>query len=278
MLTSDEVHKEQLIYFAQHLIDSELLPSPEEMIVKYIAKGCPEIETPHPLISTIPIATTWREICDITAKTFIYDKEDHKQKTHLIARVIRDIYKITKGRSVAIAPYSRETGFDITLEQLVDRLEVTKATRHMEPGTRARIKISLFYMLVVMCLGGGVDGDSIRNFWRDRGIDGTLRRWHYLVKYHETLAYRGPFATMAEMTVVQSGRNYSRGLYWDALHSIYLTYVDFLFSEDRHFADLRTALGAHPLAGRIIRPSEVQWTTELREITRPETFLKIEEP
>src|SRR5687767_6928747 len=44
LLTTDKLQRETLIFFAQHLFESDLLPSPEELIVRYIKSGCPAIE------------------------------------------------------------------------------------------------------------------------------------------------------------------------------------------------------------------------------------------
>lgn len=70
---------------------------------------------------------------------------------------------------------------------------------------------------------------------------------------------------MAYMTLAQSKGKYSRGMFWDSLHSFYLTYVDFLFSEDEHFQDLKTSLGDHPNAFKIQKLSEVKWSFQDRK-------------
>src|SRR5206468_1212613 len=73
MLTSDEATRESLITFAQHLFESDLLPSPEELIIRYVGSGCPKVEQEYPLVSTGSFAAAWRDICAIKEKTLIFD-------------------------------------------------------------------------------------------------------------------------------------------------------------------------------------------------------------
>jgi hypothetical protein len=75
LLTRDRDRKESLLYFSQHLFARELMPSPEEMLIKYVEAGCPEIEKQYPLVSNIKWSKTWRALSDIKEKTYIYDQK-----------------------------------------------------------------------------------------------------------------------------------------------------------------------------------------------------------
>lgn len=75
LLTRDQVRKESLLHFSQHLFARELMPSPEEMLVKYIEVGCPLVEKQYPLVSSFKWSKTWRDLSDIKEKTYIYNQE-----------------------------------------------------------------------------------------------------------------------------------------------------------------------------------------------------------
>lgn len=265
LLTSNDVRKEELIYFSQHLFHEELMPSPEEMVIKYIEQGCPLVEQQRPLISESSLAETWRDLCKTPQKTFIYDKEDLKKKNKIIVDANKTLHVITKSRDLITDLKDPTIGFDISLEGMVDNLSWVKEGEHVSAEGRKIYKLSIYFMLIMLCSEVGVDPDTTRRFWNKVGINGTAERVCYLMKHHETLVHRGPIVQMAYMTLAQSKGKYSRGMFWDSLHSFYLTYVDFLFSEDEHFYDLKTSLSDHPNALKIQKLSEAEWSFQDRE-------------
>nr|VFJ63175.1 MAG: hypothetical protein BECKDK2373C_GA0170839_110411 [Candidatus Kentron sp. DK] len=263
--TTDEQRREELIYFSQHLFSKQLLPSPEELLVAYISQGSPLVEKPRALISNSPFAVTWRDICLDTRKTFILDHEEIRRRTRMITSIVKDLHRLTRNRDIALNRYEPHVAWDISLAQVVTNLTWVKKGETPSDFELSLYKISAFYILFLLCAEIGVDPVPIRNFWAKIGIESTMERFRYILKYHETLVHRGPIAVMAYMTLIQARKKFSRGIYWDSLHSFYLTYVDLMLSEDEHFVELRDALPKGVNALKIQKTSELHWTFHERE-------------
>ena len=159
-----------------------------------------------------------------------------------------------------MAPYGRE----LLHEKLVNRLTFIRVGEELTDYNRRLYKISIFYILFLLCAGVGPHPEAIDAFCAARKMLGTAERLKYLLSEHETLVWRGSVAQMAVMALVQADGPYSRGLFWDCFHAFYLTYVSILFSKDQHFSALRVALKDHPNGQKIIKPSEQAWTHETR--------------
>lgn len=264
MNTSDADRRERLIFFSQHLFSEDLLPSPEELLVSYIEQGCPRNERRRDLRSTADIASVWKGICQDTRKTLIFDHDEIRSRFKMLIPVTRDVHRITRNRSIRLDRYTHEEYLDTSLDQLVRNLSWVKGKKNIDDRTYKIHKLAIFYILFFLCAEVGVHPEPIRRFWARLGINDTLERIRYIMSEHEVLAARGPIAVMALMTYVQTNGKFSRGVYWDSLHSVYLTYVDWLFSEDPHFKDLRDEFSDHPYWFRIHIPSECQWVTHER--------------
>ena len=265
LLTNDDERKEEIIYFSQHLFHNELMPSPEEMIIKYIEQGCPKVEKQRTLISEAAIAEIWRDLCKTPQKTFIYDRDDLKKKNKLIVDINNKLHKIIRNSDLTIDLGNDTLLHGVSLERMVNSLSWVKAGEHISQEDRKIYKLSIFYMLIMLCSEVGVDPLSTQKFWSKLGIDDTAERAYYLIKNYETLVHRGPIVQMAYMVYAQRNSKYSRGLFWDSLHAFYLTYVDYMFSEDEHFQDLKNNISEHPNSLKIHKLSEVEWSFEERE-------------
>ena len=93
-----------------------------------------------------------------------------------------------------------------------------------------------------------------------------------MIQNYEVLVYRGPFVEMALMAYTQVDNNIrsNRGLLFDCLHTIYLTYVDIFITNDNHFIKLRD-LHPYPSLLKIFHIDELSFniynrTIELRNI------------
>lgn len=266
LLTRNLDRKEDLIGLAQHLLDKDLLPSHEEMLIKYLEQDCPLEEQQRPLISQSSMAITWRKLYEIPEKTFVYDEFGLRMKSRGIALVMRDLYKLLRNHRILLAPYTNDKIYNVTLEQLTSRLTFVKEAGELDDFHRNIYKIAIFYILFLLCAGVGFHPEAINQFWAQRKLTNTIERLMYILDEYETLVYRGPIAQMALMTLVQSAGKYSRGLFWDCLHAFYLTYTNIFFAEDNHFNQLRTALHDHPNAEKILKPSELPWVRHTRSI------------
>ncbi|MBU1207741.1 MAG: hypothetical protein KKH04_12550 [Proteobacteria bacterium] len=273
LLTGDDEQKEKIIHFCQYLFHEELLPSPEELLIAYIQRGCPEIEPAGKLQSSSRLAEIWRDLCANPVKTFIYNKEDLKRRVRIVARVSKDLSRLTKNADVLLSPYGTGIGTDITLEGIVNNLPRVKSGELIEIEKKKLYKIAIFYLMFVLCAELGLDPVPIKKFWRSLGIHKTRDRIKYALENLEMLVHRGPMAQMAYMTLVQTSVKFSRGLFWDCLHSTYLTYVDYFWTEDEHFLAMKQRLSWYPNSYKIFKLSEAKWSFHERENPRAESYI-----
>jgi hypothetical protein len=250
--TTDASRREQLIFYIQHLCHGDLLNTPSEFIINYISKGCPLIEKKYDFKSHTSLAATWSDICHNPAKTFIYDKKLFDHRT----RNIRQGFKLASRYIESIKLGDKSTHPDVAarlgLDSLLKRLKGIDLSDHT-PREIKRFKTSLILMLIVLCYGIDIDPTPVDQFWARIGITKVADRLAYLVTNHESLVYSGPFALMSEtaLSQLQTGGNPNRGILWDALHSLYLVYVDFLLTADQHFKRLRRN-NRHPNFKKVI--------------------------
>lgn len=263
LLTGDESKKENLLYFSQNLFDRELLPAPEELIIDYIMNNFPLVEQPRDLISKSNIANVWRDIVDIPDKTFIYDKQELKGRMALLKPLNKMLHEIISGNDVPIIVENLKTSTHASIELLMNNLKFLKG----EKATAEQIaiyKISIFYLMLILCAEIGFENVFIQKFWEQIGINKTEERIYYSLSHFEPLIYRGPLAALATMTYCQAQSKFSRGGFFDSLHTFYLTYVDMYFTNDEHFKTLREHLSHHPNSQKIYHMSEVKITNHER--------------
>jgi hypothetical protein len=260
MLTTDKEKRESLIYFCQHLFDAVLLPTPEEIIVEFINNGCPLVEQPRNLISNSNIANIWREISEIKEKTLIYDQDELSKRIKLFIPFSKMLRKIIKNEDVIISPKNKIAGVDVTLNNLIEQLSFVKEGEYVSAENRRLYKLSIFYLMLILCAEVGLNNEAIQNFWVNFGVDRTLDRILFAIKRWERLIHRGPFIEMAIMTRVQNETKFSRGEYFDGLHSIYLPFVDLFITDDQHFLNMREYLKGHPNSRKIVGINELKFT------------------
>lgn len=259
LLISDEVEKEKLIYFLQHLLHRELLPSPEEILIEYIINGFPLIEKERVMSSKSTIAETWRDLVDIPDKTFIYDKEELKKKVNLLKPVNKMIHQIMNNENVPILQTDTTSEIHISLDNLLTRLTFYKDIEHDKERKKIH-KLAIFYMSFILCAEVGFENHFIQKFWKMLGIDSTEDRIYYALKNFEPLVNQGPLVVMAKMAYIQSKVKFSRGVFFDSLHAFYITYVDKFYTNDAHFKAFRNELGDHPNAMKIFHFDELKFT------------------
>jgi hypothetical protein len=112
--------------------------------------------------------------------------------------------------------------------------------------------MSALLIFIILCCGIDIDRTPTNAFWDKLGIKDPQNRMDYVLKNYEILIYRGPFPIIANMVLVQleKGGKPTRGIFWDALHSIYLIYTDYFFTSDEHFKKMRESY-EHPIFKRI---------------------------
>lgn len=257
--TTRETRREELIFLSQNLFAHNLLASPEELLVSYIRKGCPEREKTIDLTSSSQLADTWREVCADTRKTLLVDGDELRRRFNMVATITRDLHHLTRHREIALDRYASHIGWDVSLEGMVNNLSWIRNGDSPTPFERRLYKLSVFYILFLLCAEIGVDPEPVKKFWNDVGLQETVDRARYILANYEVLVHRGPIIVMAYMTIVQAAKKFSRGVYWDSLHAFYLPYVNYMLSEDQDFVELKSVLPSPPNAEKIQKPSEMQW-------------------
>lgn len=258
LMTPDVKRREQLLYFCQHLFSRELLPSPTELIIAYIDQGMPKVETPRTLVSKTPMSDTWRDLVDDRRRTFSIDRDELKHRVDIKRGVSKEINKLIRNGDRLIDPNSSFAGADFSLSSLVRQLPIPDSKGKLSKIELLSLKVSLYYILLILCAEADLDNMPIKEFWEKKGIDSTLDRISYVVKELPLLVYQGPFFLMAGMTIQQANRTHSRGVWFDSLHSIYLTYVDMFCTGDAHFKELRDIIPEPVLRRKVHHMSEIK--------------------
>jgi len=200
LMTSDVKRREKLIYFCQHLFSRELLPSPTELIIAYIEQSMPKVETPRALVSKTPMADTWRDLVDDRRRTFSIDRDELKHRVDIKRGVSKEINKLIRNGDRLIDPNSSFAGADFSLSSLVRELPIPNSKGKLSKIELLSLKVSLYYILLILCAEADLDNMPIKEFWEKKGIDSTFDRISYVVKELPLLVYQGPFFLMAGMT------------------------------------------------------------------------------
>lgn len=260
LLTTEAERRKTLIDFCQHLFSRELLPAPDELIVGFIEAGMPREEPRRDLTSASSLAKAWSEIVDDKSRTLIYPEELIRSKGNALKEVTKEIFRVVKDEDVVLSPDLFHAKIDMSISQLVKEAERTMALYSLGEETVFR-KVALFYCLLLLCAEVDFDNQATKEFWERLGIQSTQSRVEYVISNLPMLIVRGPFVMMAYMTMCQRQPKYSRGLWFDALHAIYLSYVEVLFSNDEHFQNLRDRINEKRLSQKIQVLSEVELVT-----------------
>lgn len=257
LMTSDEARREEILYFCQHLFSRELLPSPAELIIPYIHQGMPKVEKVRELKSTSRMAYVWRDLVDDRNKTFKLDHKEVRERSKLIQLFTKNVHELIKHGDLVVGSDKAFLGLDCSLSNLVKELSFIKSG---EPASRDQIlsyKVALYYIMLVLCAEADFDNQPIKDFWQKLGIDSTADRVAYVLRELPLLVHRGPFCVMAYMTISQASGKYPRGVWFDSLHSIYMTYVDKIFTTDGHFQGLRDIIPEPILKQKIHHMDEI---------------------
>ena len=267
LLTGDDSKKEQIIFYSQHLFHDKLINFPSEFILNFIRQGCPLYETKYDFHSKLPMAKTWENLCNDTRLTFIYEKDILKEKSKIIQDTSKQLNKIINRIVLDLDTDDLEYQYQQLLDRYHKRFRDIK--RRTDKVAIKIQKITMLFMFFILCLEVELDNTAIREFWRQRSINGTFDRLDYLLHNYKILVHRGPFAEMALMayTQISEGMKSNRGLFFDCLHCIYLPYIDFFVTRDDHFRKLRDN-SDHILFTRIVHMDEIQVVTHKRKVVK----------
>lgn len=274
LLTTEEIKRESLIHFSQHLFEPDLLPSPEELIVQYIKSGCPESEAEYPLISRGIFSDSWRDICSIKEKTLKYEPKLITEKTKVLRDIARLFHEFTKSNSIDISDTEEIAGLQVSIQQVLDRYSVIPAEYREDFETIRHLRLVAFFVLMILCAGATIDGEVINNFWKKQGARSMQDRIDIVFTQFPQLLFRGPFHQIAHMTHYQSDEKFTRGVYFDSLHTVYSIYADKFLTCDEHFRTFRERLKeGYPFVEKIRHLDELQFTSTVRTNPPVDSFL-----
>lgn len=240
-LTSNVKRKTELFDFSRSLFYKELMPSIEELIINYINNGLPTIEQRYELKSKSIFSKHWKKACKNTSYFFEPNVKDLKTHT-LYYRFLGEYFvKTNKG-------YVLDFNVNISVEGKefeMKKIESAFSNYKTKIGEESFKKYEQYYylsfqlVLIIFCYGINFNQRITENYWKAIGISNLNDRINYVVENMPELFYRGPISNITHMILMQANTHSTRGVYFDALHSVYITYSDLYFSDDKHFDNLK---------------------------------------
>ena len=217
-----------------------MLKSPAEFILDYIHAGCSYEGTKFTLESSMPLSKVWADLCDDNRRTFIFNDHEFKKS----AKRLREGFATAQKMVNLAEPSSADPAWlieaSIALDTLAREMK-TSSYELMSDVNKKCIKVGMMLMLFVLCHGIGFDDPIVEVYWKKMKLKNTVDRFMHLFIHYESLLYQGPVAFMSYLIVsqMQPGGKATRGVLWDALHSIYLFHTDIFLSADQHFKILQ---------------------------------------
>lgn len=238
LMTSNEIEREKLVFYMQNALYPKLIFSPSELIINFIKAGCPEYEPKKSIFTKLPIGDTWEDICQDNRKTFNFDTEDLKKRTKSIQRLFKRVDRAILDTVVE----KKLSGSELKelADSIYNNLNLSRDNNNNKDSEKI-FKLAIIFISVILCAGIQLDNTPIEKFWEKLRISDIEKRITYIFNHYEILVHRGPFLSMALMAYNQivEDKKPNRGLFWDALHSLYLPYIDILLTKDKHFKELQ---------------------------------------
>ena len=260
--TSDFEKRDRIVRLSQRLFSEDLLAAPEEVIIHYINMGFPLEEPRIRLKSQCNFSDVWKDVVRNPDKQINIGIEELKARNKAIRGFTKLIHKVMNGDDNIVFPKTEAGEFNYSLESMLNGMAFIKEGEPYSEEARKVFKLAIVYLITLICCQVGPASEVTERFWSKLGHHRTSCRINYALNNWEPLIYRGPLSTLAHMAYCQSQVRFSRGVYNDSLHAMYLNYTDKLFSSDAHFKDLRQALKQTPYENRIILMSEIGLTKE----------------
>jgi len=263
--TKDEERRYDLFDFSRCLFYDHLIKSPEEIIVNYIQSGCPSIEKSYCLDSSDSglFAKEWREACKDIRFVFQPDIKQLNERTKSLQFFGKYLYKKQKGYELKSYQELIDQSYQllgIRLESLLKRL--FDEFENITEEKKQFVSIVFHVALITVCYGITLNQQIIESYWNSLGIPKPLSRIEWLVENSISLFFRGPVTNIAKMMILQSTGKYSRGLFFDSLHSAYITYSDLYFTADDHFINFKNTI-ADPNMLKIVHTNEMVFETPI---------------
>lgn len=257
-LTNNEERRRELFDFSRCLFYKDLMPSVEELLINYINNGLPNIEERYKLKSKSIFSRHWRKSCQNLSYFFEPELADLKRHTEYYRFLGEYFIKTNNGyvlnfvEDISLDGKKLEMGkIQTSFQKLISELSDEEYKEHEQ-----YINLSFKLVLIVFCYGINFNQQMTENFWKKIGIENPNDRISYVVEKIPDLFYRGPISNITKMILLQANSKSTRGVYFDALHSVYITYSDFYFSDDEHFNNLKQTI-KDPNMFKIKKVSEV---------------------
>lgn len=260
-LTKDEERRYDLFDFSRCLFYDTLICSPEEIIVNYIKSGCPVIENQYELNSESLFAKEWTMACENIEYKFQPDRNQIEEySAHL--RFMGEYFVKTK-KGYTLKSYH-------SIDDISDKLNGTflkhiyeKLLQHFDNEADENIKNYIAYsmqiVMIILCYGISYDQQTIEKFWNCEKKTEPLERLEIAVSQFPDLFFRGPLANITKMIILQANSKTGRGLYFDSLHLIYITYSDLFVTNDNHFLEFKNEYEIDPNMMKIISAKDLNF-------------------
>ena len=257
-LTNNEERRRELFDFSRCLFYKDLMPSIEELLINYINNGLPNIEKRYKLKSKSIFSTHWKKSCRNLSYFFEPEITDLKRHTEYYRFLGEYFVKTNNGYVLKFDEKISLDGKELEMENIQKSFQelISDLSDNEYKIHEQYINLSFQLVLVVFCYGINFNQQITEEFWDKIGIENPNDRISYVVKKIPDLFYRGPISNIAKMILLQADTKSTRGVYFDALHSVYITYSDLYFSDDEHFDNLKKTI-KDPNMLKIKKVSEV---------------------
>lgn len=241
-LTNNVERRKELFDFSRCLFYKDLMPSIEELLVNYINNGLPIVETRYKLKSNSLFSKHWKKSCRNRAYFFEPNISDLKKHTEYYRFLGKYFIKKNNGFILNFNEKISIDGKELELNKTESSFKklISEFSEKEFKELEQYLYLAFDLTLIIFCYGINFNQQITESYWKKIGVENPNDRIEYVVEKIPDIFYRGPIANITKMILSQANTKSTRGVYFDALHSIYITYSDLYFSDDEHFSNLKT--------------------------------------
>jgi hypothetical protein len=235
---TDRSHLDTCLFLSSYLFNDHLLKSAAEIIIEYIDKGKPSYQVLESPFTNSEIGNHWKKACKDKSYSFFIESPGFEKFTSFLKTVSKHIRYLTHDRKTSTSPTD---DFQESLSLFVEEVYEAYFNDDVSSMVKSLRKISIIVLYFQICLGLDLTSDVIGRFWETKKISDPLERLIFLLDNHLDVVRHGPIWNISNAIMIQCtnlGRS-SRGAFHDGLHSIYLPFIDFFITCDKHFCILR---------------------------------------
>ena len=240
-LTNNEDRRTELFDFSRCIFYKDLMPSIEELLINYINNGLPIIEKRYKLKSFSLFGKEWTKACRNINYFFAPDIDTLKKHTEYYRFFGEYFVKTNNGYSLNFNENISVADKDVDMKKIESAFQTYTKTLSNDwfKKNEKYIYVSFKLVLIIFCYGINFDQKTTEKYWKKKRVENPIDRINYVVENIPNIFTRGPIANISKMILLQANTKSTRGVYFDALHSIYITYSDLYFSDDEHFGNLK---------------------------------------